>query len=89
MFILNKKEGDDDEKCRWNCGVVFDEEVKGVMNFGRTTPLIEDSSDSEEETEQLPKSFHAHLTSNLDIKCSVCFLNNYLLFKRIGVVMFI
>lgn len=53
------------------------------MNFGRTTtPFIniEDSSsssDNEEETgqrqqQQLPKSFRARLSSNLDIKCSVC-----------------
>lgn len=66
MFI-NKE---DDKKCR-HCSMVFGDE--GGMNFERTTPVIEDSSDSEEDTEtELSKSFHARLSSNLDIKCSVC-----------------
>lgn len=44
---------------------------KSGKNLGTVSPVIEDSSESEGETEPA-KSFHRRLSTNRDIKCSVC-----------------
>lgn len=44
---------------------------KSAKRLGKTTPSGEESSESEEETEPA-KSFHRRLSTNHDIKCSVC-----------------
>lgn len=44
---------------------------KSVKNLGSTSPVGDDSSESEGETEPA-KSFHRRLSTNHEIKCSVC-----------------
>lgn len=44
---------------------------KSVKNFGSPSPVGDDSSESEAETEPA-KSFHRRLSTNHEIKCSVC-----------------
>lgn len=44
---------------------------KCVRNFGNISPVLEDSSESEDETEPA-KAFHRRLSTNREIKCSVC-----------------
>lgn len=45
---------------------------KSAKNLGQSSPGGEDSSESDGETEPA-KSFHRRLSTNREIKCSVCF----------------
>ncbi|KAK4880789.1 hypothetical protein RN001_008935 [Aquatica leii] len=51
---------------------------KSGKNLGRISPVLEDSSESDGETEPA-KSFHRRLSTNCEIKCSVSLKEGYLL----------
>lgn len=66
--FINKEE----IKCRRHCSMAASGGSKSAKNLdGRSPGAPEDSSESDGETEPA-KSFHRRLSTNRDIKCSVC-----------------
>lgn len=46
---------------------------KGAARFGNISPVAEDSSEESDAEEEPARSFHRRLSTNRDIRCSVCF----------------
>lgn len=63
--LFNNKEEVKCRHCSMACG------SKSAKNLGQSSPGGDDSSESDGETEPA-KSFHRRLSTNREIKCSVC-----------------
>lgn len=66
-LLVQNKDGARCRHCSMACG------SKSAKNLGQSSPGAEDSSESDGETEPA-KSFHRRLSTNREIKCSVCLM---------------